>query len=118
MEPLILPWPPKELSPNARKHWAVRSRIARRYRKECRLMAMLENIQVPATDKILLVLEFVPADRRHRDDDNLVASFKAGRDGLADALGIDDNRFVTQFRLSDETTKGGAVRVLVQECHV
>ncbi len=115
MSDLVLPWPPKELSPNARKHWAVRSRIAKRYRITCRLLAMQAGISAPITEKILLSLEFVPADRRHRDDDNLVASFKAGRDGLADALGIDDNRFVTQFRLSDETTKGGAVRVLVQE---
>ncbi|ENB9667845.1 endodeoxyribonuclease RusA, partial [Pseudomonas putida] len=43
-----------------------------------------------------------------------LAMFKAGRDGLADALGIDDNVFATQIRVSKETTKGGAVRVRIQ----
>ncbi|MNC70101.1 hypothetical protein D3C75_1208780 [compost metagenome] len=60
------------------------------------------------------MLEFVPPDRRRRDDDNLVAMFKAGRDGLADALGIDDNVFATQIRVSKETIKGGAVHVCIQ----
>ena len=37
-------------------------------------------------------LEFRHAMRRRRDDDNLAASCKAYRDGIADALGIDDFR--------------------------
>lgn len=68
----------------------------------------------PAGGTPLLVVEFVPPDRRRRDDDNLLAMFKAGRDGLADALGIDDNVFATQIRMSKETTKGGAVRVRIE----
>lgn len=94
-----LPWPPRGLSPNAREHWSAKS----------------AGLKAPDSDKILLVLEFVPNDKRSRDDDNLLASFKAGRDGLADALGIDDSRFVTQFRMSEEIIKGGVVRVSLQE---
>ncbi|WP_447590127.1 hypothetical protein [Aquipseudomonas campi] len=60
-----------------------------------------------------LEVEFIPPDARRRDDDNCLAAFKSGRDGLADALGIDDNRFVTQIRMSSETIKGGAVRVAI-----
>lgn len=65
--------------------------------------------------RVLLVLEFVPPDRRERDDDNLVACFKAGRDGIADALGINDNRFTTQFSLRAEPVKDGAVIVEIRE---
>ncbi len=110
-----LPWPPKELSPNARTHWATRSRLARKYRTDCRLLALAAGIKAPETEKIMLLLEFVPNDKRRRDDDNLVAAFKAGRDGLADALDIDDNRFITQFCMSNEIVRGGIVRVTLQE---
>jgi crossover junction endodeoxyribonuclease RusA len=64
--------------------------------------------------EVVLALEFVPPDKRRRDDDNLIAMFKSGRDGLADALGIDDNIFATQVRVSKETIKGGAVRVRIE----
>ncbi|MFC0708972.1 endodeoxyribonuclease RusA [Azorhizophilus paspali] len=111
---LELPWPPKELSPNARTHWAKRSKVAKGYRTACHLLAKKAGLVTPA-GRAMLLLEFVPPDRRRRDDDNMLASFKAGRDGLADALGIDDSRFVTRLRVSRETVPGGAVRVRISE---
>ena len=113
MSDLILPWPPAECSPNARVHWSKKSRAAKAYRSACHLLAKQAGIKAPEGEALLL-LEFVPPDRRRRDDDNLLAMFKAGRDGLADALGIDDNVFATQIRVSKETIKGGAVRVRIQ----
>ena len=77
-------------------------------------MAMALGIKAPAEGRALLALEFVAPDKRKRDDDNMLAAFKAGRDGLADALGIDDNRFVTQISVSGETAKGGMVRVEIR----
>ncbi|WP_263264050.1 hypothetical protein [Pseudomonas sp. RIT-PI-S] len=56
----------------------------------------------------------VPPDGLWRDDDNLLAMFKAGRDGLADAQGVDDSIFATQIRLSEEIMNGGAVRVRIE----
>ena len=38
---------------------------------------------------------FYPPDRRSYDRDNLLARIKSGLDGMCDALGIDDSRFVT-----------------------
>lgn len=110
-----LPWPPKELSPNARTHWAKRGKVAKNYRGVCYMLTRQSRIDVNGTPRILLDLEFIPPDRRRRDDDNMLASFKAGRDGLADALDIDDSRFVTQLRVSRETVPGGAVRVRISE---
>lgn len=113
MSELILPWPPADCSPNARVHWTTKSKAAKAYRSACHLLAKQAKTKAPA-GAALLILEFVPPDRRRRDDDNLLAMFKAGRDGLADALGIDDNQFATQIRMSKETIKGGAVRVRIQ----
>lgn len=107
---VVLPWPPKVLSPNARPHWAARSKAAKDYRYRCFLGAKQVGLIAPA-GKVLLVLEFLPPDNRRRDDDNLLAAFKSGRDGLAAALGIDDSLFVSQVRLSEEQCAGGAVRV-------
>lgn len=109
----MLPWPPAACSPNARTHWTKKSRAAKAYRTTCHMLAKQAGIQAPQGGA-LLMLEFVPPDRRRRDDDNLLAMFKAGRDGLADALGIDDNVFATQIRVSKATIKGGAVRVRIQ----
>lgn len=111
---VLLPWPPKVLSPNARAHWATRSKAAKAYRFRCFFGARQVRLEAPA-GRVLLVLEFMPPNRRRRDDDNLLASFKAGRDGLADALGIDDSVFVSQVRLLDEIRPGGAVRVTLHE---
>ncbi|MBI6913241.1 endodeoxyribonuclease RusA [Pseudomonas juntendi] len=113
MNELTLPWPPAACSPNARVHWSKKSRAAKAYRAACHVLAKQAGLPSPV-GQALLVVEFVPPDRRRRDDDNLLAMFKAGRDGLADALGIDDNVFATQIRVSKETTKGGAVRVRIQ----
>lgn len=106
---ILLPWPAKALSPNARGHWSQKSRAAKSYRMQCFLFAKKAGLVAP-TGRILLQLEFLPPTSRRRDDDNLLASFKAGRDGLADALGIDDSLFVSQVQIG-EVHPGGAVRV-------
>ncbi len=107
---VVLPWPPRVLSPNARSHWRAKSKAAKDYRYRCFLEAKLARLRAPA-GRVLLMLEFMPPNRQRRDDDNLVAAFKSGRDGLADALGIDDSMFVTLVQLSEEVRAGGAVRV-------
>lgn len=112
---LCLPWPPKGLSPNDRIHWAKKAKITKAYRNISRVLTMQAGLVAPDTGRILLVLEFVPPNRRHRDDDGCLASFKAGRDGIADALGIDDKRFVTQFSLSGDVARGGMVLVRLGE---
>jgi crossover junction endodeoxyribonuclease RusA len=104
-----LPWPPKELSPNARTHWAVKAKAAKAYRLTCFWIAKTEGLMRPDGPAILS-LTFHPPSRRRIDDDNLVARFKAGRDGLADALGIDDSKLSLLVRIG-EPVKGGAVDV-------
>lgn len=110
----LLPWPPRELSPNARKHHQAVVKIKKAYRYECCTIARQQEPKVK-DGKLHLFITFFPPDRRRRDDDNCIASFKSGRDGLADALGIDDSLFVVHSFLSDRVVKGGQVRVRITE---
>lgn len=56
-------------------------------------------------------LVFVPPDRRNRDADNMLASMKAGLDGMADAMKVDDSKFKVTIDVSDDI--GGMVKVTV-----
>lgn len=63
--------------------------------------------------RLHLWIDFYPPDKRKRDDDGLLASFKPFRDGIADAMRIDDNRFVSHPYVKDEVVRGGEVRVRI-----
>lgn len=104
-------WPPKELSPNARVHWSKRSKAAKKYRADCCYTVKAAKPGALPEGPLHLWLTFFPPDKRHRDDDNMIAAFKAGRDGIADALGVDDKRFICHPMVSDQT--GGYVLAVV-----
>lgn len=108
-------WPYRELSPNSRNHWAVTARAKRAYRTECWALVRQAKLAPIEWDGVIyLHMTFVPPTRRRRDGDNLIASFKAGFDGIADALGVDDSRFcVFPPVISDET--GGHVVVRISQ---
>ncbi|SFU97901.1 hypothetical protein [Pseudomonas sp. OV546] len=110
---MTLPWPPKELSPNARVHWRQKHKYAKAYRRTCGLIA-LALVAPRLTGKKYFWVTFCPPNRRSYDDDNLLARFKAGRDGIADGLGIDDKNFITTITIGDPVP-GGAVRVNIRD---
>ena len=114
-----LPWPPKELSPNARLHHMAKARAAKKYRVDC--WALSVKVLAGRSDwrrypgRFHLWITFEPPDRRKRDDDNVTAAFKNGRDGLADALGVDDSRFIAHPFLSESVHKGGRVKIVITD---
>lgn len=108
---ILLAWPPKILNPNTRAHWAAKNNAVKRYRDDCHWLTKAAGLRVDWDGFVHAWITFYPPDRRHRDDDNLIAAFKSGRDGMAKALGIDDKRLRIHPWLSDEVVKGGAVRV-------
>ena len=63
--------------------------------------------------RLHLWIDLYPPDKRRRDDDNAYAACKPYRDGIADALGIDDSRFIGHPWLKDEVRKGGEVRIRI-----
>lgn len=110
MKLLTLPWPYPELSPNARVHWGLKSSAVAKYRGDCFFLARAagwdkdlgQRLALEAHARgtsLLLRLDFLPASNRNRDDDNLIAGFKAGRDGVALALGLNDSLFATLPRI-------------------
>ena len=109
MTELVLPWPPKELSPNARLHWSKKSKAAKAYRAACYMLTKQAGVKVDWEGDVHAWMNFYPPDKRHRDDDNMIAAFKAGRDGMAEALGIDDKRI--RIRPFVESQVGGMVKI-------
>lgn len=117
MKELILYWPAKELSPNARVHWAQRAAVSKNARAYAYLVALQANWRPGSISgkRLHLHVTFHPPTKRLPDDDNMLARFKPYRDGIADALGIDDKRFISHPLVSDEVRKGGQVVVRISE---
>lgn len=110
-----LPWPPKELSPNGRLHWAKKRQYTTNYKGEgwaYTLAAMYPKhaVDFDWPEQIEMTITFYPPDKRRRDDDNIIGSFKAGRDGVAIALNVDDSRFRPTYKFG-QVVKGGKVTV-------
>jgi len=114
---LTLPWPDPHLSPNARVHWASKAKAASAARERAGFSALAQGwsarsaTRLPSDAYLHLWIDFYPPTRRHRDDDNLLSSFKPYRDGLSDALGINDMRFISHPRVHPAPVKGGLVKV-------
>jgi len=113
---VILPWPPSALNPNARLHWSKIAMAKKAYREACFYEARSAGITAaifPRDKKLHVNLLFYPPDRRHRDQDNMLAAMKSGLDGLASAMGIDDRHFKMTFDVA--STIGGMVKVTIHE---
>lgn len=95
---VTLSLPPKALSPNSRPHWAAKARATKAHRGEAFLMTQREvrrlNITIDDDCELLIRPLFLYRVERRRDRDNAMASLKAALDGVAEALGVDDSRFV------------------------
>ncbi|AZB63881.1 endodeoxyribonuclease RusA [Cereibacter sphaeroides] len=89
----------------------VLAKRKREYRADCAWLAKAACGKLNA-QRAELRFTFRPPDRKGRDKDNMIASIKAGIDGLADALGVDDRRFEMDFEIG-EPVKNGAVIVEV-----
>lgn len=114
---IVLPWPDKRLSPNARLHWAAKNATRAKARQDgtnatYAAAGGLRELRARfAGDGLIpITITFYPPDRRHRDDDNMVGSFKSYRDGIADALGVNDRRFRPVYVFA-EPAKPGRVEV-------
>lgn len=105
-----LPWPPKELNPNARIDRRSVAPIKKKHRADCYLMAKVATKDKIAGRHHIMLTFFPPNDWRQRDLDNLLASMKAGLDGVADALGINDREF-DPVTISMADTNGPLVRL-------
>ena len=120
---IVLPWPDKRLSPNARLHWKPKSAGVKKARWDAAYAALeaaggalsefrrtwAEQTRIPVR------FRFYAPDRRARDDDKVIACMKAARDGIADALGVNDRRFQSTYEFAEPEKPG---RVEIEVGHV
>lgn len=106
-----LPWPPKECGRNFQRqhHWRKYHGPVRHYRALCAWMV----IQAKAKG-LLTRIEFYPPNLRS-DDDNMRSAAKSARDGIADALGVNDKLFRPVEVMCDPDRPKGKLIVTIKE---
>ena len=100
---------------NLRAHWAKRARRARKQREAARLLVRAARpALLPKSGSIAITLTRIAP--RVLDTDNLASGLKAVRDGVADALGVDDgsSRLTWRYEQARGKPREYAVRVEIQ----
>lgn len=110
---ITLPFPPAILSghANGNGQWRKIAETKRQRALAERLAREAGAIDLPEKGDIPIDVLFVPPDRRG-DRWNYPARAKAQIDGIADALGVNDKRFVPTIRHA-EPKKPGCVIVTI-----
>jgi hypothetical protein len=70
-------------------------------------------MELPEGDVLRTRVTFHPPDNRKRNYDGMIGAFKSGQDGVADQIGIPDERWAMPHYCKGEIVKGGAVIVEV-----
>lgn len=106
-----LPFPPRDLHPNARVHWTRKARATKAAREAAQ---WLSNAYGPIeADSISATITFYPPDNRRRDIDGMLSACKPLIDGVADSLEVDDSKWAITIRRG-EVVKGGNVRFEIE----
>lgn len=108
---VTLPFPPASLSGHANGGWRSKSGPTAKHRELARLAALAAGLSAPATGDIHIHVRFVPPDRRG-DRTNYPNRLKPYFDGLADALGVNDRRFLPAYEFA-EPQKPGRVEITI-----
>ncbi len=96
---------------NCRDHWRVKARRAAEQRS---VLKMAVAARKARGYEAPIRVRFERAKRgRPLDDDNLRSALKACRDGVADALGIDDGSPLVTWEYAQVVGKGGTLRIQI-----
>lgn len=94
---LELPFPPSDLSGHNNGHYHVKAKIVASYRAEAfhltRAAKRAQDYQVPPEGDIAISFLFVPPNNLG-DRVNFANRLKPQIDGIAEALGVNDKRFL------------------------
>ena len=114
---IVLPYPDKALSPNSRVHWSIKAKAAKKARSDAFVIVREAGINALTyadfSGKLHLWIEYYAKTKNYPDADNCLSASKAYIDGIADALGVNDRRFVHHPIVMDGTHKGGKVVVRI-----
>lgn len=110
---IVLPFPPSSLSGHNNGAWYNRDKIVATYRAEAfhltRSAKAKQGYTVPAEGDIAISFTFYPPDNRS-DRTNFAGRLKAQIDGIAEALGVNDKRFLPSYHFAG-IEKPGRVEV-------
>lgn len=100
---------------NLREHWAAKSKRVKLQRTYASVMVGQHFRKIMATGRFIVTLTRIAP--RSLDSDNLPRSFKAIRDGVADAIGIDDGskRYTWVYDQKKGKPKEYAVKIKIEE---
>lgn len=108
---IVLPWPDKTLSPNARLHWSVVAKA----KKAAKQAAWALTLKSGTPYRRNIKLTFCAPSQRRYDMDNLLARMKAALDGVAMAWGVDDSTFRITLERGEVYPKSGRVLITVYD---
>lgn len=110
-----LPFPPASLSGHNTGHWRAKSAIVAKHREWAlrATLAIRNQLNIPLTDDcdIHVSTTFYPPDRRG-DRINFPNRMKPYFDGVADALKVNDSRFVPSYHFAEPSKQPRVVIVI------
>ena len=108
---ISLPYPAKELHPNARKDRRSITEIRQKAKFDGMMLAR-EYLQHGGIKTDHLIMTFFPPDMRRRDLDNAFAACKAALDGIALEFQRDDQHWTFTLLRGPCDRRGGRVDVV------
>ena len=109
---VVMPWPSRDLHPNARVHWSRRAKAAKQARNDAAWTAHAAGIRKIEAEALAVTAIFTPPDHRPRDIDGMLSSIKSYLDGIADAIGVDDSKWRIAIR-RDAPAGPGSVHITI-----
>jgi hypothetical protein len=97
---IVLPFPPASLSGHNTGHWHSKSPVVAKHRKWAALATLAADARAPDTGDIRVSVTFYPPDKRG-DRVNFPNRMKPYFDGIADALKVNDSRFLPSFHFAE-----------------
>jgi len=110
---ITLPFPSAKLSGHNNGSWYDKRHEVKKHREWAKTATLAAKPSVPALGDIPIHFRFIPPDRRS-DRMNFTNRLKPYADGIADALGVNDVRFLPSFEFCPPE-KPGKVEVFIGE---
>ncbi len=110
-----LPFPPSSLSGHNKGHWRDKAGIVSKHREWAKNATLASHPLVPPSGDIRVSVTFYPPDNRG-DRVNFPNRMKPYFDGIADALEVNDKRFLPSYHFGEPTKVGKVVIVIGEGC--
>lgn len=113
---ILLPWPDRALSPNAKTtHWRSKQAAKVSVREAAKILTLKTGQTIESNAKLEMTLIMRPPDKRRRDADNVLASMKVAIDSVCKTLGADDWQIKRVTLEWGDVVTGGQVVVRLEE---